>query len=66
MAGQRGKEFRNGENVMVFIPICFMFANGKIFISATLMDLCFADALYFTLCESDNGAAGEVTLIQTH
>ena len=59
-----------GRSMMVFIPVCFLLVNGRIFTSALLRILALSSALNFTLgtaavvYESGKGGAGEVTLIQ--
>ena len=57
-------------NMMVFIPIYFLFTNGRILTSAPLRILALSSAFNFTLgthvgnCESVKSSAGEVTMIQ--
>jgi len=59
-----------GRNVMLFIPVCFLFVNGRIFTAAPFRILALSVAFNFTLgtaaviCGSGKGGAGEVTLIQ--
>ena len=59
-----------GRNVMVFIPVCSLLVNGKIFTSAYLKILALLIVFNFTLgtaavvCGSGKGGAGEMTLTQ--
>jgi len=59
-----------GRNMMVFIPVCFLLVNERIFTSAPLRILALSTAFNFILgiaaaaCGSGRGGARKMTKIQ--
>jgi len=60
-----------GRNVMLFIPVCLLFVNVRIFTSAPLRILALSSAFNLALrtaavfCGFGKGGAGKVTLVTT-